>query len=47
VEIGYGDGTTAALRAEMDALFEAQNKTPGQAITSIPATFLRVTVTRP
>lgn len=46
-EAAEKNGKSAALLAELEALFEAQNKTPGQAITSIPATFLRVTVTRP
>jgi SAM-dependent methyltransferase len=45
-EAAEKDGKAAALLAELEALFEAQNRTPGQATTSIPATFLRVTVTR-
>ena len=33
------------LQAELDALFSAQNTSPSEDATSIPATFLRVTVT--
>lgn len=40
------DGKAEALRAELEALFEAQNKSGRADVTSIPATFLRVTVTR-
>ena len=32
------------LRRELDALFESQNTTQHKDVTSIPATFLRVTV---
>ncbi len=45
-EAAEKNGKASALVAELESLFEAQNKTSGQAITSIPATFLRVTVTR-
>lgn len=34
------------LRRELDALFNSQNKSPDPTLTSIPATFLRVTVSR-
>jgi ubiquinone/menaquinone biosynthesis C-methylase UbiE len=40
------DGRADQLKQELDALFSSQNKTPGTAVTSIPATFLRVTVQR-
>jgi hypothetical protein len=36
----------AELQAELEALFASQNTSPSQASTCIPATFLRVTVTR-
>ena len=38
------NGRTAALERELVALFEAQNQSPDEGRTSIPATFLRVTV---
>jgi SAM-dependent methyltransferase len=38
------NGRTADLAAELVALFNAQNDSPDPAVTSIPATFLRVTV---
>lgn len=38
-------GRLAELQRQLDDLFTAQNKTPGSGATSIPATFLRVTVT--
>ena len=37
-------GRAGDLRKELDALFTSQNKSPGKDTTSIPATFLRVTV---
>jgi SAM-dependent methyltransferase len=40
------DGREAKLRRELIALFRAQNTSPVEDTTSIPATFLRVTVTR-
>jgi SAM-dependent methyltransferase len=40
------NGRTAELEGELVALFDAQNDSPDSATTSIPATFLRVTVTR-
>ena len=38
------DGREADLQAELEALFNAQNQSPNGDATSIPATFLRVTV---
>ena len=38
------DGRTADLEDELVALFEARNDSPDSGTTSIPATFLRVTV---
>jgi SAM-dependent methyltransferase len=40
------NGRAADLQRELEALFDAQNKSPGKDATSIPATFLRVTVVR-
>ena len=39
-------GKAANLQEELQALFERQNKSESKETTSIPATFLRVTVTR-
>jgi SAM-dependent methyltransferase len=41
------NGRAEDLRKELEALFEAKNTSTGTGDTSIPATFLRVTVTRP
>jgi ubiquinone/menaquinone biosynthesis C-methylase UbiE len=38
------DGRADELESELVSLFEAKNETPGDATTTIPATFLRVTV---
>ena len=38
------NGRAAALHAELNALFESQNKSEKAGETRIPATFLRVTV---
>ena len=38
------NGRAADLQQELEALFNAQNRSPGTDATSIPATFLRVTV---
>jgi len=46
-EAAEKDGRAAALQAELAALFESQNRSPDKAATSIPATFLRVTATKP
>jgi hypothetical protein len=43
-EAAAKDGRADGLRQELAALFEKQNASPHQAATSIPATFLRVTV---
>jgi hypothetical protein len=40
------NGKSDALQAELDALFEAQNTSGRMDVTSIPATYLRVTVRR-
>jgi SAM-dependent methyltransferase len=40
------NGRTASLQRELEDLFDTQNKSPSKDATSIPATFLRVTVTR-
>jgi ubiquinone/menaquinone biosynthesis C-methylase UbiE len=37
-------GEEAALQAELESLFSAQNDSPDRRVTSIPATFLRVSV---
>jgi SAM-dependent methyltransferase len=43
-EAAAANGREADLHAELDALFNAQNASPSKDATSIPATFLRVTV---
>lgn len=43
-DAAQADGRTAALEEELVALFNAQNDSPDAGTTSIPATFLRVTV---
>jgi len=43
-EAAAANGREADLRAELEALFNAQNQSPSEDATSIPATFLRVTV---
>ena len=45
-EAAEKNGRADELQRELEALFTAQNKAPSQASTSIPATFLRVTVAR-
>ncbi len=40
------NGRTAELQDELEVLFESQNTSPTAGATSIPATFLRGTVTR-
>jgi SAM-dependent methyltransferase len=42
-EAAAANNREAELHAELDALFNAQNASPSDAATSIPATFLRVT----
>src|SRR3989442_2433673 len=43
-EAAAANGREADLQAELEALFSAQNTSPSDDATSIPATFLRVTV---
>jgi SAM-dependent methyltransferase len=43
-EAAAADGREAELHAELDALFNSQNASPSADHTSIPATFLRVSV---
>ena len=43
-EAAEKNGRAADLQKDLDALFESQNKSPNKDATSIPATFLRVTV---
>ena len=43
-EAAEKNGRADALRKELDALFESQNTSQRKDVTSIPATFLRVTV---
>lgn len=45
-EAAAADGRDADLQAELEALFNDQNASPSEDTTSIPATFLRVTVAR-
>lgn len=44
-EAAAANGREADLQAELDTLFNSQNASPNEDATSIPATFLRVTVT--
>src|SRR5881275_2254256 len=44
-EAAEKDGRASELQKELETLFAAQNTTSTQGVTSIPATFLRVTVT--
>jgi hypothetical protein len=43
-EAAAATGREAELQVELEALFSAQNVSPSEDATSIPATFLRVTV---
>ena len=43
-EAAEKNGRTSDLRKELEDLFDSQNKSPSKDTTSIPATFLRVTV---
>jgi len=45
-EAAEKNGRAGDLLKELTTLFEAQNKATHKDTTSIPATFLRVTVTR-
>jgi len=38
------NGRASQLQKELEALFEQQNQNPNKNATSIPATFLRVTI---
>lgn len=44
-EAAEKNGLAGNLQKELEALFNSQNKSPNKDATSIPATFLRVTVT--
>ncbi len=44
-EAAEKNGRAGDLQKELEALFTSQNKSPSKDVTSIPATFLRVTVT--
>jgi len=44
-EAAEKNGRAADLQKELEALFTSQNQSPSKDATSIPATFLRVTVT--
>jgi hypothetical protein len=44
-EAAAANGREAELQAELEALFNSQNTSPSEDTTSIPATFLRVTLT--
>jgi hypothetical protein len=43
-EAAEKNGRAADLQKELEVLFNSQNKSPDKGATSIPATFLRVTV---
>jgi len=43
-EAAEKNGRAADLQRELEELFTSQNKSPNKDTTSIPATFLRVTV---
>ena len=43
-EAAEKNGRAGDLQKELEALFDSQNKSTSKAVTSIPATFLRVTV---
>jgi hypothetical protein len=43
-EAAEKNGRAADLQRELEELFASQNKSPSKDATSIPATFLRVTV---
>jgi hypothetical protein len=44
-EAAEKEGRAGDLQRELEGLFESRNKSPRKDATSIPATFLRVTVT--
>ena len=43
-EAAAANGRETELQTELEALFNSQNTSPSKDATSIPATFLRVTV---
>jgi hypothetical protein len=43
-EAAAANGREADLQAELEELFDSQNESPSENVTTIPATFLRVTV---
>jgi hypothetical protein len=43
-EAAEKNGRAGDLQKELEALFDRQNRSPSKDATSIPATFLRVTV---
>jgi hypothetical protein len=43
-EAAAANGREAELQTELETLFNSQNASPSKDTTSIPATFLRVTV---
>ena len=43
-DAGEKTGRVTDLQKELEALFISQNRSPSKETTSIPATFLRVTV---
>ena len=43
-EAAEKNGRTAELQKQLEDLFNSQNKSPTKTTTSIPATFLKVTV---
>ena len=45
-EAAAAKGNEAELQAELDTLFNSKNESPNKDTTSIPATFLRVTVSK-
>jgi hypothetical protein len=45
-EAAAAKGNEAELQAELDTLFNSKNESPSKDTTSIPATFLRVTVSK-
>ena len=46
-EAAEKNGRAGDLQKELETLFESQNQSPSKGLTSIPATFLRVTIARP
>jgi ubiquinone/menaquinone biosynthesis C-methylase UbiE len=46
-EAAQANGREAELQNELEALFNEQNESPSEDATSIPATFLRVTIAAP